>query len=113
MAWALGRVGARVPVYGPLNTVVPADTAGQWLRKLLDVSRGDPMERLAVMQIARRTDDRYRDLTGKLRDQALQWLSDQATPAHFLELVRDCGTLDSEEQGLVFGEALPKGLRIL
>jgi hypothetical protein len=30
-----------------------------------------------------------------------------------VELVRHAGTLDSEEQGLVFGESLPKGLRIL
>jgi hypothetical protein len=71
------------------------------------------MERLAVMQIARRTDDRYRDLATKLRDQALAWLGDQAAPAHFLELVRQGGTLDNEEQGMVFGESLPKGLRIL
>ena len=113
MAWALGRVGARVPVYGPLNTVVPAEVAGGWLRKLMEISSGDAMERLSVMQIARRTDDRYRDLAAKLRDQALAWLGDQAAPAHFLELVGQGGTLDSEEQGMVFGEALPKGLRIL
>ena len=25
--WALGRIGARVPLYGPLNTVVPAEVA--------------------------------------------------------------------------------------
>jgi len=30
----------------------------------------------------------------------------------FTKLVRDGGSLDSEEQGLVFGESLPKGLRL-
>lgn len=33
-------------------------------------------------------------------------------PTHFVELVQDGGSLDSDEQGLVFGESLPKGLRI-
>jgi hypothetical protein len=33
-------------------------------------------------------------------------------PPHFVQLVREGGLLDSEEQGRVFGEALPIGLRI-
>ena len=64
------------------------------------------------MQLARLTDDRYRDLPEKLRRQAIDWLSTLDAPRHFVELVRDGGTLDSDEQGLVFGESLPKGLRI-
>ena len=35
MVWAIGRLGARVPMYGPLNTVVPAETAADWLSKLM------------------------------------------------------------------------------
>jgi len=113
LAWALGRVGARVPVYGPLNTVVPPEVAEGWLDKLLEISIADPMEQLAVMQVARRTDDRYRDLAAKPREKVADWLRRQDASPHFVELVRHAGTLDSEEQGLVFGEALPKGLRIL
>jgi hypothetical protein len=64
------------------------------------------------MQMARRTDDRYRDLGDKLRREVLDWMQSHDAPEHFLELVREGGTLDSEEQGRVFGEALPKGLRI-
>ena len=43
---------------------------------------------------------------------AIAWLENQQVP-HYVTLVRDGGLLDAEEQGLVFGEALPKGLRIL
>ena len=64
------------------------------------------------MQIARRTDDRYRDLPEKLRREAADWLAMENAPPHFVELVRAGGSLDSDEQGLVFGESLPKGLRI-
>jgi hypothetical protein len=111
--WAIGRIGARVPVYGPLNTVIPADLVAKWLKTLMKLAGDEPVNDLAVMQMARRTDDRYRDAPPKLRDKILGWLERRDGPSHFIELVRDVGQLDSEEQGLVFGEALPKGLRIL
>ena len=65
------------------------------------------------MQLARRTEDRYRDIPEKLRCKVLEWLAAQGAPPHFAQLVREGGTLDTEEQGMVFGESLPKGLRIL
>ncbi|MGH7200214.1 MAG: Hsp70 family protein, partial [Planctomycetaceae bacterium] len=52
LAWSLGRVAARVPVYGPLNGVVPAETVADWLRTLLALGETDPMVQLAVMQSA-------------------------------------------------------------
>jgi hypothetical protein len=113
VVWTIGRLGARVPLYGPLNAVVPAKTAGDWLAKLLPQRLELAELPLAVMQLARRTDDRYRDLPEKLRREAADWLASSAAPRHFVELVRTGGTLDSDEQGLVFGESLPKGLRIV
>ena len=70
IVWAVGRLGARAPLYGPLNAVVPAETAAAWLKRLTDSFGGDPAGPLAVMQIARKTDDRYRDLSPKQRDLA-------------------------------------------
>ncbi len=110
--WAVGRIGARSPMYGPLNAIVLAETAAQWLERLLDLAGGEAETPLAVMQIARRTDDRYRDLSEKLRRQAIDFLAAAQAPGHFLELVRTAGSLDTSEQGLVFGESLPKGLRL-
>jgi hypothetical protein len=113
MIWALGRLGARVPMYGPLNAVVPAEAAANWLVNLIAARERSAAEsQLAVMQLARRTDDRYRDLPEKLRREAADWLALENAPPHFVELVRTGGSLDSDEQGLVFGESLPKGLRI-
>jgi len=112
MVWAVGRLGTRAPLYGPLNTVVPPETAAGWIRRLSDAPSGDPAGPLAVMQLARRTGDRYRDIPEKVRDAALRWLTAEHAPAHFLDLVRSGGRLDREEQGLVFGESLPKGLRL-
>ena len=113
MLWAIGRLGARTPLYGPLNTVISSATAADWLQKLIAL-RIDASEcRLAVMQLARRTDDRYRDLPEKLREEAATWLESADAPRHFVELVRAGGSLDDEEEALVFGESLPKGLRII
>ena len=36
--WSLGRLGARIPLYGPLHSVVAAEIAGEWLKALLDIS---------------------------------------------------------------------------
>jgi hypothetical protein len=113
MIWALGRLGQRVPVYGPLNTVVPSDSAERWLVELLSYATGDPATgSLAVMQIARRTDDRYRDIADKCRRRVVAWFEDEQAPPHLTQLVRDGGQLDMEEQRQVFGESLPKGLRL-
>ncbi len=95
-----------------MNTVVPAETAGRWLKRLIDSFGGDPVGALAVMQIARRTDDRYRDLSPKQRDAAAAYLLRENAASHFMALVQSGGSLDREEQGLVFGESLPKGLRL-
>jgi molecular chaperone DnaK (HSP70) len=111
--WTLGRLGARVPLYGPLNTVVVPEVAGRWLERLLeDPNVGEPMAVFALVQLARRTGDRYRDVSDPLREQVLAWLESGSATPHNLQLVRDGGRLDSEEVGRVFGEALPKGLRL-
>ncbi|HUG90940.1 MAG TPA: hypothetical protein VML55_08910, partial [Planctomycetaceae bacterium] len=64
-------------------------------------------------QLARRTDDRFRDVPDDVRSAAADWLAARAAPEHFIVLVREGGLLDVAEQGLVFGESLPKGLRIV
>jgi hypothetical protein len=64
------------------------------------------------MQLARCTPDRYRNLPDEARRAAADWLQDKEASEHYVELVLSGGTLDSEEQGRVFGEALPAGLRL-
>src|SRR6185436_15484371 len=40
--WSLARLGARMPLYGPLDALVPADTVAGWLRTLLAYAWPDP-----------------------------------------------------------------------
>ncbi|MEX2173213.1 MAG: Hsp70 family protein [Pirellulaceae bacterium] len=112
LAWALGRLGARQPAYGPLNTVVPPEQAGEWIVPLLELDKHDGMTQFALVNLARRTHDRYRDLADPLRSQVLDWLVGHKAGEHAQKLVREGGELESDEQDRVFGEALPKGLRV-
>ena len=111
--WALARVGARKLVYGPLNEVVAPEVVSRWLIRLMNGRFDSPLATLAAMQLSRRTGDRYRDVDSSTRSSVLAWLDRVSAPARYRELVREVGTLESEDQSLIFGESLPKGLRIL
>jgi hypothetical protein len=112
MLWALGRMGQRTPIYGPLNTVVPREIAEDWLDQILSLAGTDPSAPLAIMQLARRTEDRYRDLSEKHRREAADVMEGVDAPTHLVQLIRDRGQLDEEEERQVFGESLPIGLRL-
>jgi hypothetical protein len=70
------------------------------------------MQLLVVMQLARRTGDRYRDLSDDLRDSVVDWLNRREAPAHYVHLVEDIATLESDETNLILGDTMPLGLRI-
>ncbi len=112
MAWTIGRLGQREPAYGPLNTVVPVAETSKWLSQLLALETKDAAMQFAVVQLARKTGDRYRDIGDELRGQTLDWLTASGAGDHARQLVERGGQLDVEEQNRVFGEALPKGLRL-
>jgi hypothetical protein len=121
-AWALGRLGTRVPVYGPLNTLVPVEVVEAWIQRLLAleadpafVRRAGELPPSAVfvgMQLTRRTGDRYRDVSDKLRDAVQQWLVKRQAPKHFVTLVGEGGELHEDEQVWVFSESVLPGLKI-
>src|SRR5947199_268223 len=61
--WALARLGARAPLYGPLNCVVGRHPAAAWAERLLGAAwpRAEAYA-FALAQLARATGDRERDL---------------------------------------------------
>ena len=106
-----------------MNVILGGETAETWLTTLIDLPIDESLLPWTVMQLARKTGDRYRDIRPSARSRVVTWLNDKqksipadspsAVPEHFLTLVRDGGELDSAEQARVFGEALPAGLRII
>ena len=113
LVWTLGRLGARVPLYGPLNTLLPAENVADWLGRLTRAPLSADEERaFAAVQMARRTGDRFRDVSDAARARVAAWLERGAAPARFVELVRAGGELRAEERDEVFGESLPYGLQL-
>ena len=113
IVWSIGRLGQRVPIYGPLNTVCPASKVAKWLETLTSSASQDPSDLLAVMQLARKTGDRHRDLEANSTARVVRWLQDCEAPEHLIQLVESGGQLDAHEQSKVVGESLPKGLQLL
>ena len=113
LVWALGRIGGRVPVYGPLNLVIPVGKVSEWVEVLLRTGNlNSPAVQLALMQLSRKTGDRFRDLSDSLRGRLLGRLNDTTMSIHLLALIRDGGVLETEEANLILGESLPTGLRL-
>lgn len=112
LAWSLARLGARVPLYGPLNVLVPVEAAEDWLCQLHDLPQVTPVVLLAGMQLARRTGDRYRDVSAGVRRETIGWLRAHGAPPHYITLVEEGGRLEEQERAQLFGESLPRGLRL-
>jgi molecular chaperone DnaK (HSP70) len=111
--WALARLGARVPLYGPLNCVVPANTAAAWSKAVLGWSWPQPGKvAFSIAQLARRTGDRSRDVDDETRQATVSWLR-QAGAARAATLVEEVVALEAREEHMALGDTLPPGLRLV
>jgi hypothetical protein len=111
--WSLGRFGARIPLYGSLNCVVPAETATDWIAALLDLRELTHETASAILQLARPTNDRTRDLSDEVRQFAIARLvearlADEMTVKRLKNFVGP----DRDEVSRTYGEPLPKGLHL-
>lgn len=112
--WAIGRLGARVPLYGSTHNVVAADAAAAWLEEILmlDWRQVEPAA-FAAVQIARMTGDRLRDLPEEARERVARRLEATGAPRSWIDMVRSVATLEEADGRLALGDSLPPGLRLL
>jgi uncharacterized protein YjeT (DUF2065 family) len=115
--WSLTRIGARVPVHGPLNTLVHVRVVEEWLDKLLAVRVDNDSERLGwafcLAQLARRSGLRAVDIDEELRSRVLDALCSMTMPAAWPKMVEEVTHDGGDEQSRLFGESLPVGLRLM
>jgi hypothetical protein len=112
LLWAIGRLGARVPLYGPLSSVVPPPSATRWLDALVSVKLTTPDLGAAIVQIGARTGDPLRDLDDAALARARDRLHGAGIPdeaLRHLDVVIPSSIADANR---VFGEPLPDGLRL-
>lgn len=111
--WSLGRLGARIPFYGPLNCVVPKENAAEWLRALLNLPALTSDVASAIVQLGARTRDSGRDIDEGLRERAIVKLTKSGTADELIESLRTPVPLARNDAVRIFGESLPEGLRLV
>lgn len=114
--FALTRLGARVLLYGPLNSVLHPQVVEKWIEAILPFEPGHQSERTAwafcLAQLARKSGQRAIDIDDAHRAQVLTALNAQSIPAHWVRMVEEVVELEADEQSQMFGESLPIGLRL-
>ena len=111
--WALGRLGARIPLYGPLHCVVAAETAGEWLMALLDLSTLTAAAASAILAIAQCTGDSSRDIEESIRVQAISRLAEFGIAEAAIATVSHYVAPERADAVRSFGEPLPQGLQLV
>jgi molecular chaperone DnaK (HSP70) len=108
--WALGRLGARVPLYGPVEDALPPKRAEKFCERLLALEWTNELA-LCAAELARCSGDRARDLDENLRRRLAERLKSMTDGARLARLVLEPVPREEREERLAFGESLPSGLR--
>jgi molecular chaperone DnaK (HSP70) len=111
--WALARLGARALLYGPANCVVRRETAAAWIERLLRVDWKKPETAgFVLVQLARYTGDRSRDLDQDLRQRVAERITAVSARERWARQVLEVVTLEAREHARILDESLPVGLQI-
>lgn len=110
---AVGRVGARAPVYASVHHVVPARNVEPWIERLLRLKWEDiATAPHAAVQLARVTGDRARDVSPRLRGEIDKRLVAMNAKETWIRAVRELAEVGEEERVAILGEGLPIGLKL-
>ena len=106
---AIGDTGQAESVH-PDGSVDP-DHASEWLNLLLDAhGRNVEGALFAIVQLARLTGDRSRDIDDSLRNRALDAVRSAHAPQSWQRLLLEVVSMETADQARAFGDTLPAGL---
>ncbi len=111
--WALGRLGARVPLYGPTEGVVPRAKAEKWLERMLQLDTRNEAWALAAVELARASGDRARELDDGVKRKLAERLKAAPDGERLTRVVLEPTAREAKEERLAFGDSLPSGLRLV
>ena len=90
-----------------------AEIAKEWLKALLGLSTITAVTASAIALIARRTDDRSRDIDESIRDRAISRLMALGIATETIALLSKYVPPERADAVRSFGESLPPGLQVV
>ena len=112
--WALGRIGARIPFYATIDTVVSPKIVTNWLEAILNIETTalDSFV-LALAQMGARTNDTARDINNSLRSRIIARIKEINKQAYLIESLENYVPAEQRDAARIFGESLPLGLKLI
>ena len=111
-AWTISRLGARIPLYGPLSSTVQPAAAARWMERLLSVKQLTPDVASAIVQIGAMTGDAARDVSDEVRQRASRQLADVGFDREAVAPLLQVMAKSEAESARAFGDSIPEGLRL-
>lgn len=115
--WALTRIASRSLFYGPLNLVLHPQVVEPMIEQLLSTKPDTEHElngwAFCVANLARLTGQRSLDVDEAIRQEVLLALRPLSVPPKWLQMLEQVMEMEAADRGQLFGESLPKGLRLI
>ncbi len=109
--WTLSRIGARELLYGPADKVIPSNEISSWIEKILSKKWHDPnLVGNALVQMARKTGDRSRDLDLETINNIVSLMDKNNFPSSKIRTLKEVVPMEKQEESAIFGEDLPSGV---
>ena len=110
---ALGKTGARVPMYASAHRAVSARLVEKWMDHLLrEKWDGIVTAPRAAVAMCRMTGDRARDVSEATRKEVDKRLTKLNVPPELRRPVTELVVLNERERGEFYGDDLPPGLSL-
>ena len=115
--WALARLGNRVPLHGPVNNLLSAQSLTPWVALLEGSITVNPTKKgpwlLLCTELVRPTGDRHLDLSEKELSVIEGLLHAQGQRESFHQARQKSPEQDLNRQASLLGDALPLGIRLI
>lgn len=109
--WAIGRLGARVLLYGSQHNIIAKSDIERYLTQLLTMDWGkDQSLGLAMTMLCRKTGQRDIDVDDELTEQVIALLKRHKCPESWVKMITEVTLLTHSESKRMFGDSLPNGL---
>jgi hypothetical protein len=111
--WLLARLGSRIPFSSGVHNVLSGDIISGWVEEILKMEWNDrDAVSFCLSNIARYTGDRKRDIDFVMRDVILKKMRKEKSSEPYILPIETIIEVKSEDKTMLFGEALPIGLRL-